>query len=110
MTGNEYQRLAARTIDDGLSPDEQILHSLHGMVGEVGEIHSLFQKTYQGHIIDHEHLMKEIGDVLWFVAELCTSYGWKMEDIMTMNIEKLKARYPNGFESDKSIHRKVGDI
>lgn len=49
MTGNEYQKLAARTINKGLTFEEQKFHALHGMVGEIGEIHSIYQKMYQGH-------------------------------------------------------------
>ena len=110
MTGNEYQKLAERTINKDLSEHEAMYHALHGMVGEIGEIHSLYQKLYQGHEIDEEHVKKELGDLLWFIAEYCTAMNWKMEDIMKMNIEKLKARYPEGFSADKSLHRKEGDI
>ena len=112
MTGNEYQRLASRTINKDLRNQEQELHALHGMVGEIGEIHSIYQKTYQGHYIDNEyvHLQKEVGDLLWFIAEYCTVCGWKLEDIMQMNIEKLKERYPNGFDAEHSLHRAEGDI
>lgn len=110
MRGNEYQVLAARTINQKLTATEQMNHALHGMVGEIGEIHSLFQKTYQGHELDNEHLKKECGDLLWFIAEFCTSTGWNLEDIMQMNIDKLKARYPEGFEAEKSLNREEGDI
>ncbi len=110
MKGNEYQELAARTINPDLTNGSMAFHALHGMVGEIGEIHSLYQKVYQGHDIDYEHLKKEIGDLLWFIAEYCTSRDWLIEDVMTLNIEKLKARYPEGFEVDKSLHRKEGDL
>lgn len=110
MTGNEYQKLAGRTINHILTIREKESHALHGMVGEIGEIHSLFQKVFQGHEMDDEHLQKEVGDLLWFIAEFCTVRGWNLEDIMIQNIEKLKARFPDGFEIDKSVHRKEGDI
>ena len=110
MTGNEYQRLAARTINRDLEAIEIKYHALHGMVGEIGEIHSLYQKLYQGHGVSEEQIKKETGDLLWFVAEYCTAHGWHMEEIMEMNIEKLKARYPDGFDSEHSLHRKEGDI
>lgn len=86
------------------------MHALHGMSGEVGEIHSIYQKSYQGHVIDQAHLKKEIGDLLWFIAEYCTAMGWTLEDVAQTNIDKLLARFPNGFEVDKSLHRKEGDI
>lgn len=110
MNGNEYQKLAARTINTNLAPKGQENHALHGMVGEIGELHSLYQKLYQGHEFDEEHAMKELGDLLWFVAEYCTSRGWDLDDIMQMNIDKLRARYPEGFDSEHSLHRAEGDI
>lgn len=112
MTGNEYQKLAERTMN--LNERDLIdceYHALHGMVGELGELHSIYQKRYQGHFeIGDEHQKKEIGDLLWFIAEYCTSQGWELESVMQLNIDKLKARYPDGFESEKSLHRKEGDI
>ena len=110
MTGNEYQKLAARTISNKLNELQKEYHALHGMVGEIGEIHGLYQKTYQGHQHSEEHMKKELGDLLWFIAEYCTVMEWNLEDIMQMNIDKLKARYPEGFDAEKSLHRKVGDI
>lgn len=110
MRGNEYQKLAARTINKDLSESQVEMHALHGMVGEIGEIHSLYQKVYQGHGQEEAHLKKECGDLLWFIAEYCTANGWELEEIMQLNIDKLKARFPEGFEADKSIHRKAGDI
>ena len=110
MKMNEYQALAARTINQKLEPVQVAFHALHGMVGEIGEIHSLYQKTYQGHEMKAGHVKKELGDLLWFVAEYCTALGWDLEDVARMNIDKLKARYPEGFDADKSLHRKEGDI
>ena len=110
MELNEYQKLAARTINKDLTCEEQGKHTLHGMVGEIGELHSLYQKKYQGHPFDEEHAKKEVGDQLWFIAEYCTAYGWDLNDIAQMNIDKLKARYPEGFDEDRSLHRKLGDI
>ena len=110
MTGNEYQKLAARTINQGLTFNEQRNHALYGMVGEIGEIHSIYQKMYQGHSFEPDHMKSEVGDLLWFIAEYCTAKGWSLDDIMQMNIDKLKARYPGGFEEDKSLHRAEGDI
>ena len=110
MTGNEYQKLAARTINHKLDNNEQMMHALHGMSGEIGEIHSLFQKAYQGHPIDPKHMASELGDLLWFTMEFATAMGWDIEDIMQRNIDKLMTRYPEGFDPDKSLHRREGDI
>ncbi len=110
MTLNEYQQLAARTMNTSLRPSEQGKHALHGMVGEIGELHSIYQKRYQGHEFDEVHAKKELGDLMWFIAEYCTAHGWELDEIGTMNIEKLKARFPEGFSSDKSLNRAEGDI
>ena len=110
MKANEYQRKAARTIRKDMDWMECEFHALHGMVGEIGELHSLYQKVYQGHKIDDEHAKKELGDLLWFIAEYCTAKYWTLEEIMQLNIEKLLARYPEGFEAERSLHRKAGDI
>lgn len=111
MTGNEYQKLASRTMSKDWNQMDYEHHALHGMVGEIGELHSIYQKRYQGHTDGtDEHKKKELGDLLWFVAEYCTAMGWKLEDIMQLNIDKLKARYPEGFDSEHSIHRMEGDI
>lgn len=110
MLANEYQKLAARTMNGKLQPIEQEMHALHGMISEIGEIHGIYQKEYQGHKIDEKHLKKEVGDLLWFIAEYCTANGWELEEIMQLNIDKLKARFPDGFEEDKSLHRAAGDI
>ena len=110
MQMNEYQKAAARTINQKLYPEQQAMHALHGMVGEIGEIHSLYQKSYQGHVIYSGDQMRELGDLLWFIAEYCTAMGWTLEYVAQMNINKLKNRYPEGFSEDKSLHRKEGDI
>lgn len=110
MTAYEYQILASRTINKNLTPDKWEKHALHGMVSEVGELHGIYQKEYQGHKIDEKHLKKELGDLLWFIAEYCTANGWELDEIMELNIEKLKERYPDGFSEDKSLHRKANDI
>lgn len=110
MTFNEYQKLAARTISDELNGEDLLYHSIFGMVAELGELYGLFQKHYQGHPIVKEHAKKELGDLLWFIAEFCTDLGWEFDEIAQMNIDKLKARYPDGFDPDKSLHRAEGDI
>jgi len=109
MNMSEYQTLAARTINKTLSTNELTRHALFGMASEVGEIHGLFQKEYQGHAIEETHLKKELGDVLWFVAEFASANGWDLDEIAQLNVDKLRARYPAGFEAEKSVHRAAGD-
>ena len=110
MDFSTYQQLAARTMNPALGREETLQHALYMSCAEVGEIHSLFQKKYQGHDISREHLVKEIGDVCWALAELCTVCNINMDEFARTNIEKLLERYPNGFEVDKSLNRREGDI
>lgn len=110
LTLNEYQIAAQRTMNTALNFEETSRHALHGMCAEVGEIHSLFQKFYQGHEVDAEHVMKEVGDLLWMIAEFCTVHHWSLGDVAQKNIDKLLARYPEGFNAEQSLHRKEGDI
>lgn len=53
----------------------------------------------QGHELDKEHLAKELGDVAWYLAEAATALDISLEDILQANIDKLKMRYPDGFET-----------
>lgn len=110
MDFKAYQTAAARTIRKDMLDWEIESHALHGMVAEIGELHGIYQKVYQMHPAQDEHLKKELGDLLWFIAEYCTARGWELGEIAQMNIDKLLARYPEGFDADKSLHRKEGDI
>ena len=64
----------------------------------------------QGHELDKEHLAKELGDVAWYLAEAATALDMSLEDIFQANIDKLKMRYPDGFETKKSLLRLKEDI
>ena len=110
MRANHYQELAARTINPQLYDYEMEMHALHGMIGEIGELNSLYQKAFQGHEFDELYAKKELGDLLWFIAEYCTAMNWNLDDVMELNINKLKGRYPDGFKSEQSLNRKEGDI
>lgn len=110
MTGNEYQELAARTIKPGMDDEDMLLHAVFGLNAEAGEVAGILQKEYQGHAAEPEHLKKELGDCLWMIAEACTAMGWTLEEVMQTNIDKLRARYPEGFDPEKSLHRKEGDV
>ena len=105
MTFNEYQKLAQRTANTHCA-DHKLMNGVLGLNGESGEIADIIKKyKYQGHDYDREHLAEEIGDVLWYCAELATAIGMNLEEIARLNITKLQKRYPNGFEADRSINR-----
>jgi NTP pyrophosphatase (non-canonical NTP hydrolase) len=62
---------------------------------------------FQGHELDKKKLADELGDVCWYIATMAKGLGYSLEEIMKMNIEKLFKRYPNGFESERSINRQI---
>ena len=87
-----------------------LLHATTGLASEAGEFAGLLQKTYQGHEYDREHAIKELGDCCWMIAEACTALDVTMEEVMQGNIDKLKKRFPDGFDSERSLHRAQGDV
>ena len=112
MTPNEYQRLAMRTASGmNHSNDDMLMNAALGICGEGGEVADMIKKAaFQGHELDREHLAKELGDVAWYIAMGAYAIGYDFETILRMNIEKLKARYPDGFEAERSRNRKEGDV
>lgn len=110
LRANEYQKLAARTINGGLTKEGMLHHASLGLASEAGEFAGLLQKIYQLHKYDREHALKELGDCCWMIAEACTALNATLEEVMQTNIDKLKARYPEGFDPEKSLHRKEGDV
>lgn len=111
MTGIEYQKLAMRTCAIPYHRfGERLNHAVFGLNSEAGEVAGILQKEYQGHPIDNEHMKKELGDCLWMIAEACEACGFSLDDVMETNINKLRARYPDGFDAEHSLHRKAGDI
>lgn len=108
---NEYQKLAMRTCSIPYdNKNDRLYHAVFGLNSEAGEVAGILQKEYQGHEIDPEHLKKELGDCLWMIAEACDALDISMSEVAQMNIDKLKARYPEGFEVERSLNRAEGDV
>lgn len=106
MTINEYQQLAMKTLNPQLSEKDVLINGVMGLCGESGEAIDIVKKWLaQGHELDKEKLKKELGDICWYLAETATALGYDLEEIMGANIEKLKKRYPKGFDSEKSVNR-----
>ena len=106
MTINEYQTLALRTLNPELSEKDVLINGVMGLCGESGEAIDLVKKHLaQGHPLDAEKLAKELGDIAWYLAETAHAIGYSLEDILKMNIDKLAARYPEGFSPDRSMNR-----
>lgn len=133
MQGKEYQDLAMRT-NDRMATDRMIekcnlkinesgvfksdgidlggiFNACLGLSGEVGELNDMIKKwIFHEKPFDEEHAKKELGDVMWYVAMMCESFGWNLDEIMQMNVDKLKARYPQGFSVERANNRKDGDV
>lgn len=130
MTPNEYQKEALRTDPTaGYSsfysfPDAaalgsrignwrnaRLLNGLMGLSGESGEALDLLKKhIFQGHELDRTHLEKELGDVAWYLALSADALGFTLEEILQVNVDKLRERYPQGFDTKKSTHRAADDV
>ena len=111
MNPNEYQKLAMHTAPEGMFPDDMAINAALGLSGECGEFADIVKKyMFQGHPLDAEHAKKELGDILWYIAMACEAFGTSIETVMELNIDKLRARYPEGFDTERSQHRVEGDI
>ena len=106
MTVNEYQKLAMTTLNPALDKKDVLINGVMGLCGESGETIDIVKKWLaQGHELDKEKLAKELGDIAWYLAETATALDLNLEDVFEANIEKLRKRYPEGFDSERSIHR-----
>lgn len=109
MALNEYQLAAMRTCIHifGEADHKALGWNALGLAGEAGEVADEIKKVIgHGHALNKDKLKKELGDVLWYVAALCNDLGLSMGDVAQANINKLAARYPDGFKQSDSINRK----
>lgn len=107
MKIREFQKLSTRTVKADHTKEQMIANMIFGANGEIGEVTDLLKKyLFQGHSLDVAKLEEELGDVMFYLVNLATIFNLDMENILDINIEKLKSRYPNGFESERSINRK----
>ncbi len=106
MTVNEYQQLAMTTLNPALNRKDVLINGVMGLCGEAGEAIDIVKKHLaQGHELDREKLIKELGDVAWYLAETAYALEVPLEEVLQRNIDKLKARYPEGFDKACSINR-----
>lgn len=110
MTINEYQKEALRTANGMVTDYPMILNGVLGLTGEAGECADIVKKCFfQGHPLKVDHMAKELGDVAWYLAVSAHAIGYDLESILQMNVDKLRNRYPEGFDPWRSLHRKAGD-
>lgn len=104
-------------VGDGDGADVEVLNPLLdnmdqmiwtlGLTGEAGEFADMMKKHHgHGHDLDEKKAAKELGDVLWYLSVLADSIGYSLSDIATMNVTKLRERYPNGFSIEESKDKK----
>ena len=106
MTINEYQKLAMTTLNPELDTKDVLINGVMGLCGESGDAIDIVKKWLaQGHELDKEKLAKELGDIAWYLAETAWALEIPLEEILQANIDKLKKRYPQGFDSKRSVHR-----
>ncbi len=107
MPLQEYQRLALRTSNhENQTLKERVGMACMGLAGESGEVIDYLKKVYfHDHDLSLTQVRNELGDVLWYVTELCSCFDLNLGVVADKNIEKLKARYPEGFDEQKSKDR-----
>ena len=106
MNINEYQKEAMTLLNPALTEKDVLMNALMGLCGESGEAIDLMKKhLYQGHELDRDKLIKELGDIAWYLAETAYALDVPLEEVFRRNLDKLKSRYPEGFDPERSIHR-----
>lgn len=114
----EYQKLSERTsplassaIADRISTKTSIrtIHGIFGLITELGELTDVLKKyTFYGKPISEEdlvNLQEEIGDLMWYIAEICNANSWELDKIMYSNVEKLRKRFPDKFSEHHALNR-----
>lgn len=111
MQVNEYQKAAMATLNPALDKKDVLINSVMGLCGESGEAIDIVKKwLMQGHELDKERLVKELGDVAWYLAEAATALDVPLEAVFQGNLDKLRQRFPNGFDTEASVNRKEGEL
>ena len=111
MLVNDYQKAAMTTLNPALDKKDVLINSVMGLCGESGEAIDIVKKwLMQGHELDKEHLIKKLGDVAWYLAEAATALDIPLETVFQGNLDKLHQRFPNGFDTEASVHRRKDDI
>lgn len=114
LSMSEYQTKALRTMppaEDIPASQAHLLLAGLGAADEAGELAGLVKKhVFHKHPLDREHVKKEVGDVLWYLALAMKAIGGDLEEAGLTNIQKLLARYPEGFDPERSLNRAPGDV
>jgi len=114
----DYPTLAARLSELEVRDDcnvPQLLTAALGISAEAGEFTEIVKKIFlQGKPYNEEnafHMKRELGDIMWYVAQACMALNISFDEVLEMNVEKLSSRYPEGtFDVHYSENRKQGDL
>ena len=111
MQVNEYQKVAMATLNPALDKKNVLINSVMGLCGESGEAIDIVKKwLMQGHELDKEHLVRDLGDVAWYLSQAATALDVPLETVFQGNLDKLRQRFPNGFDTGASVNRKEDDL
>ena len=103
-----------RMEDQFGTPPQRLITAALGLSAEAGEFGDLVKKClFQGKELNKENrelMIKELGDVMWYLAQGCMALGVTIDDVLWANIDKLEKRYPNGFEVARSENRSQKDV
>lgn len=107
LSFNEYQKHAFNMISEDGRKD-MLVNGALGLAGECGECCDIIKKyKFQQHELDKEHLKDELGDVLWYLAEMASALGITLEDVARFNLDKLHRRYHGEkWSRERDVHRK----
>lgn len=102
-TFNDYQDKIENTRN---FKETELVNYTLGLVCEAGEFGDIIKKhLYHGHELNIEKVKAELGDILWYLGNVCNVLDIELKDVASKNIEKLEKRYPNGFSETDSINR-----
>lgn len=106
MKLKDYQEKSKRTLNYNLTENEMLSNMIFGIVGETGEVVDILKKyLYQGHELNIEHIAEELGDIMFYIVNLCNLLNLDLETIIEGNYNKLLKRYPEGFSVERSVNR-----
>lgn len=103
MELKKYQYEVSRTMNRS---EFALANYSMGLAGEAGELIDMFKKSlFHGHAMDREEVIKELGDVMWYVSAIANEIDLDLDEVAERNVAKLRKRYPNGFNQADSIKR-----
>ena len=106
MELNKYQEVALRTHNTDSNITEALTNYALGLTGESGEVADIIKKhIFHGHELNKDEIVKELGDVLWYLSSLASMCNVTLDEVAGHNLNKLGNRYPNGFNPLNSINR-----